>query len=63
MKQRGAYGLSNEVAEKIMEKPVSVPDFFATALTALQIDPSEYLYDGDRPVPITDGGKAIQALL
>lgn len=59
----GAYGMSNEVSEKIVENPVSVPDFFATALTALQIDPSEYLYDGDRPVPITDGGKAIKALL
>jgi hypothetical protein len=59
----GAYGMSNEVSEKIMENPVSVPDFFATALTALQIDPSEYLYDGDRPVPITDGGKPIKALL
>ena len=55
--------MSNEVSEKIVENPVSVPDFFATALTALQVDPSEYLYDGDRPVPITDGGKAIQALL
>jgi hypothetical protein len=60
---RGAYGLSNEVSEKIVDSPVSVPDFFATALTALQIDPGEYLYDGDRPVPITDGGKAIKALL
>ena len=63
MNHRGAYGVSNEVSEKIMEDPVSVPDFFATALTALQIDPTEYLYDGDRPVPITDGGKAIKALL
>ena len=63
LNHRGAYGLSNEVSEKIVENPVSVPDFFATALTALQVDPSEYLYDGDRPVPITDGGKAIPALL
>jgi hypothetical protein len=63
LNHRGAYGLSNEVSEKIVENPVSVPDFFATALTALQIDPSEYLYDGDRPVPITDGGKAIKTLL
>jgi hypothetical protein len=59
----GAYGVSNEVSEKIVENPVSIPDFFATALTALQIDPSEYLYDGDRPIPITDGGKAIKTLL
>ena len=63
LNHKGSYGLSNEVSEGILENPVSVPDFFATALTALQIDPGEYLYDGDRPVPITDGGKAIQALL
>ena len=63
LSHKGSYGLSNEVSEEILENPVSVPDFFATALTALQIDPSEYLYDGDRPVPITDGGKAIKALL
>lgn len=63
LNHKGSYGLSNEVSEGILENPVSVPNFFATALTALQIDPSEYLYDGDRPVPITDGGKAIQALL
>ena len=63
MNHRGAYGVSNEVSEKIVENPVSAPDFFATALAALQIEPAEYLYDGDRPVPITDGGKPIQALL
>lgn len=59
----GAYGVSNEVSKKIVENPVSVPDFFATALAALQIDPGEYLYDGDRPVPITDGGKPIAELM
>ena len=63
LSHKGSYGLTNEVSEEILENPVSVPDFFATALTALQIDPTEYLYDGDRPVPITDGGKAIKALL
>ncbi|MCG8599021.1 MAG: DUF1501 domain-containing protein [Verrucomicrobiales bacterium] len=58
----GAYGVTNEVSEEIVENPVSVPDFFATALAALQIDPSKYLYDGDRPVPITDMGKPIEKL-
>jgi len=28
----------------------------------MQIDPSENLYDGDRPVPITDGGIPIAKL-
>jgi hypothetical protein len=29
---------------------------------SLGIDPAKELYDGDRPVPITDGGKPIAAL-
>ncbi len=62
LNHKGSYGTSNEVSQKIVEQPVSVPDFFATALATLQIDPSEYLYDGDRPVPITDEGTPIQAL-
>ena len=62
LNHKGSYGASNEVSQKIVEHPVSVPDFFATALATLQIDPSEYLYDGDRPVPITDEGAPIQAL-
>ncbi len=58
----GALGRSDPVAETIEERPVSVPDFFATVLAALQIDPTENLYDGDRPVPITDQGKPITEL-
>ncbi len=59
----GAYGTSNELAMEIEESPVTVPDFFATALAALRIDPAKNLYDGDRPVPITDMGRPIEALL
>ena len=60
---QGAYGVSDEQAMKILENPVGVPDFFATALAALQVDPHKYLYDGDRPVPITDQGTPIAKLL
>ena len=59
----GAYGVSDENAMKAVETPVGVPDAFATILACLQIDPTKNLYDGDRPVPITDQGKAIEALL
>jgi len=59
----GGYGVSDENAMKALENPLGVPDFFATALAAIQIDPSQNLYDGDRPVPITDGGRAIEQLL
>lgn len=59
----GAYGVSNELAMEIVDKPVGVPDAFATILAAMQIDPTKNLFDGDRPVPITDQGKAIRQLL
>lgn len=63
LNHKGAYGLSDEFSQGVIESPVSVPDFFATALAALGIDPREYLYDGDRPVPITDGGLPIADLM
>ena len=58
----GAYGVTDDLAKTIVEKPVSVPDFHATIHTALSIDPSHELMDGTRPVPLTDGGKPIAAL-
>ncbi|MCA9187417.1 MAG: DUF1501 domain-containing protein [Planctomycetales bacterium] len=59
----GAYGTTDELAMRIVDRPVSIPDFFATALAALQIDPATNLYGGDRPIPITDGGKPIAELI
>ena len=38
-------------------------EFHATIYAALGIDPARNLYDGARPVPITDGGRPIRALL
>ncbi len=58
----GAYGETDELSKAIARDPVSVPDFFATIHSALGIDPSKNLFDGDRPVPITDNGQAIKAL-
>jgi len=63
LRHRGAYGVSDPLAMKAQQDPVSVPDLFATILAAMQIDPKQNLYDGDRPVPITDGGRAVTALL
>ena len=62
LKHNGAYGETDELSKKIVRDPVSVPDFFATIHAALGIDYAKYLYFGDRPVPITDNGKPIQAL-
>ena len=36
--------------------------FFAAIYAVLGIDCTKNLYDGDRPVPITDSGKPIAAL-
>jgi arylsulfatase A-like enzyme len=63
LKHRGAYGETDELAKKIVQDPVSVPDLFATMHASMGIDPSKNLFDGDRPVPITVNGKAVEALL
>ncbi len=55
-------GVTDELGRKIVSRPVSIPDFHATIHHALGIDPSEELYDGDRPVPITDRGQPIAEL-
>lgn len=62
LKHCGAYGVTDDLSKTVVEKPVSVPDFHATIHAALGIDPAKELYDGPRPVPLTDGGKPIAAL-
>jgi hypothetical protein len=63
LKTGQAIGTSDELGMKPEEDPVSIPDFHATIHAALGTNPAEELYDGARPVPITDGGKAIGRLL
>ena len=58
----GAYGTTDELSKKPVENPVPLVDFHATVHAAMGIDPSKELMDGTRPVPITDGGKAVAAL-
>ncbi len=62
LKHHGAYGVTDELSKKIIENPVSVPDFHATIHAALGIDPARELVAGSRPVPITDQGTPIAAL-
>jgi uncharacterized protein (DUF1501 family) len=62
LRHLGAYGLTDELSQRPVENPVSVPDFHATLYAALGIDPAKNLYDGPRPVPITDGGRPIAPL-
>ena len=62
MRHQGAYGVTDELSKKVVENPVSVPDFHATIHSALGINPALELFDGSRPVPITDGGQPVAAL-
>ena len=62
LNHRGAYGVSDEKSAKIVEHPVSVPDFHATILAAMGVDPAREVLAGARPVPLTDGGKPIARL-
>ena len=55
-------GETDELAKKIAQRPVSVPDFHATIHCALGINPEKNLYAGDRPVPITDRGLPIKEI-
>jgi hypothetical protein len=62
LSHRGAWGETDELSKKIVSNPVSVPDFFATIFAAVGIDHGKHLYDGDRPIPITDMGQPIAEL-
>ncbi len=41
LKHVGAYGVTDELSQKIVSDPVGVPDFFATIHAALGIDPMQ----------------------
>ena len=46
----------------IVAELCGVPDLFATIIAALGVNPAKNLMDGERPVPVTDGGKAVTKL-
>ena len=58
----GAWGETDELSKTPVSHPVSVPDFHATIHQTLGINPAKELFDGDRPVPITDNGRPIARL-
>lgn len=62
LNHQGAYGVTDELSKNIVDSPVSIPDFHATIHAALGIDPRQELFDGSRPVPITDGGQPVAKL-
>ena len=62
LKHCGAFGTTDELSKTIVKDGVSIPDFHATVHAALGIDPTKELFDGPRPVPLTDGGNPIRSL-
>ncbi len=58
LKTGQAVGATDELGKKIVSRPIPVADLHATIHAALGIDPAKELYDGERPVPITDHGVA-----
>ena len=59
LKTGQAIGTTGELGKKILDHPVSIPDLHATIYQALKINPAKELYDGVRPVPITDNGRPL----
>lgn len=55
-------GATDELGKETLSAPVSVPDFLATILCAMGVDPHHEIYDGERPVPATDHGQPIREL-
>jgi len=60
LKTGQVVGATDELGKTIVDAPVSIPDFHATIHAALGINPAEELYDGVRPVPITDRGRVLR---
>lgn len=55
-------GETDALGREAVERAVSVPDLHATLYAALKIDHTTELYDGERPVPLTDQGRPIREL-
>ena len=62
LKTAQAVGETDELAKKPVSNPLSVPDVHATICCALGINPAKNLFDGPRPVPITDRGEPARQL-
>ena len=62
LKTGQAIGTSDDLGMTVVDEPTSIPDLHATIHAALGTNPAEELYDGARPVPLTDGGTPIAKL-
>ncbi len=58
-----AVGATDAKGEQIKDRPVMIPDYFATLLTALGVDPAkQYRTPGGRPIKLADKGKVVTEL-
>jgi len=58
------HGRTSADGSDVVEKPVGVPDLFATLATLLQIDPNKTVVTpSGRPISLTDNGKPIRELI
>jgi uncharacterized protein (DUF1501 family) len=58
------HGATDADGAKVVDKPVGIPDFFATLATLLGLDPQKELRTPvGRPIAITDGGTPIRELM
>ena len=62
LKTGQVVGQTDELGKHIVNRPVSVADLHATIYAAMGMDPTEELFDGDRPVPVTDHGRPVAEL-
>jgi hypothetical protein len=62
LKTGQVVGATDELSKKVVDSPMSIPDMHATIHCALGIHPEKFLYDEDRPVPITDRGQPARKL-
>lgn len=62
MKTGQVVGETDDLGKKIVANPVSIADFHASIFHTMGIDHETHLYDGDRPVPLTDRGTPIKEL-
>jgi uncharacterized protein (DUF1501 family) len=59
-----AYGSTDAEGANVQRDPVQVPDLFATIATLVGMDPKhEEMSPVGRPIAVSDGGKAIGALI
>ncbi|MDH3717428.1 MAG: DUF1501 domain-containing protein [Planctomycetota bacterium] len=63
--QRGqVYGATSADGREITDRPVTIPDFMATLLHSLAIDPEkEYIDQFERPIKLVDHGQVHHELL